>query len=341
MDYIGIDVHKNVSTVCILDADGELKEELIDIPTTVKGLQALLDVADPQGCKILFENSTRSHFVYHFLKERGYDVTVAHSTDLVTIGRSKVKTDKIDARKLAEYAMRMDHGEVQFSVCNITDPENMMMRSLCRLNLASVRSRSDMTRRIKEYISLQDIKMPAGYASVKTKRAIAFLEGIGDPVLRNMMAAVRDLNARIEQTEDDMECLTLRDEDAILLVTMPGMGVKSAVTVSSSIDDIKRFDSPRKLVSYFGVDPVTRESAGKRKKGRVSKDGDVLTRYMLRNVVIAHVYRFRSSELSEFFHRLKGRMEHNKAIMATVRKLICIIWAMLSFREPFKMHPSE
>jgi transposase len=163
----------------VLDREGELKNELVDIPTTIKGLQRLLEIADPLDCKILFENSTRSHFVYHFLKGSGYDVTVAHSTDLVTIGRSKLKTDRIDAKKLAEYAMRMHLGEVQFSVCNITSKENMTLKSLCRLNLYLVRMRADMVRRVREYLSLQDIEMPAGYASVKSAKAIKFLEEQG------------------------------------------------------------------------------------------------------------------------------------------------------------------
>jgi transposase len=237
--------------------------------------------------------------------------------------------------------MRMDRGEVQFSVCNITDGENMIMRSLCRLNLTLVRMRANMVRKVREYTSLQDIRMPPGYVSVRSARAMRFLEETGDPVLKNMLTAIRDLNTRIEQTEEDMKSQTVMDESAGILMTMPGLGLKSAVTVASAIDDVRRFDSPRKLVSYFGVDPVTRESAGVRKKGRVSKDGDALTRYTLRNVVIAHVYRFKDSELSEFFHRMKSRMEHSKAVMAAVRKLVCIIWAMLTFKEPFRMRPSE
>jgi len=38
MKYIGIDVHKNVSTVCVLNENGEVVNELVDIPTTMKGL---------------------------------------------------------------------------------------------------------------------------------------------------------------------------------------------------------------------------------------------------------------------------------------------------------------
>ena len=278
--------------------------------------------------------------MHHFLKDSGYDVTVAHSTDLIMIGRSKLKTDRVDAKKIAEYALRRDNGEVQFAVCNITDRENMVLKSLCRLNLYLVRMRSDMVRRVHGYLSLQDIKMPVGYVSVKSKKAIKFLEDLDDPVLKNMMMTVRDLNNRIVQTEDDIEQMTVTNESVKILLTIPGMGLKSAVTVVSA-DGIERFDSPRKLVSFFGVDPVTSESAGKRKKGRVSKDGDVLTRYTLRNVVIVHVYRNKDTELSRFFHRMKSRIEHSKALTATIRKLVCVIWAMLTFGEPFRSAPSQ
>jgi transposase len=156
-----------------------------------------------------------------------------------------------------------------------------------------------------------------------------------------MMMTIRDLNSRVKQTEYDIERITVTDEDMKILTTFPGMGLKSAAVVVSAIDGVGRFDSPRKLVSFLGADPVTGESAGKRKKGHVSKDGDALTRYTLHNVVIAHVYRYPNTELSQFFRRMKSRMEHNKAVMATVRKLICVIWAMLTFREPFIPCPSK
>ncbi len=341
MEYIGIDVHKNVSTVCVLDADGSVKNELIDIETTEEGYQALLEITETCSCTILIENSTRSHFVYHFLKGKGYDITVAHSADLKTIGNSKVKNDRIDAKKLAEYAMRRHHGETQFSVCNMTDPENMMLKSLCRLNASLIRTRADTVRRIREYVSMQNIMMPPGYVSVRSRRAIKFLDGLGDPVLANMMSFVRDLNARIEETEYGIEHIAVSDEDMALLMTIPGVGIKTAATVMTAIDCIGRFDSPDKLVSYFGADPVTDESAGKRKRGHVSKEGDAMVRYILRNAVIAHVYRFMDTDLSIFFHRLKGRMEHGKALMAAVRKMICIMWAMLTHRETFRSHPSS
>jgi transposase len=156
-----------------------------------------------------------------------------------------------------------------------------------------------------------------------------------------MMLTVRDLNTRIKQTENDIESITVTDEDMKILTTFPGMGLKSAAVTLSAIDEVGRFDSPRKLVSFLGADPVTRESAGKRKKGRISKDGDALVRFILRHVVIVHVYRYRDTELSQYFHRMRERMDHNKAVAAAVRKLICIIWAMLTFREPFRPHPSK
>jgi len=341
MEYIGIDVHKNVSTVCILNERGEVTNELADIPTTEGGFERLFDITHPSSSIVLIENSTRSHFVHHLMKDRGYDIVTAHSADLKTIGSSKVKTDRIDAKKLAEYAMRMGSGEIQFSVCNITDPGNMTLKSLCRLNTAFVRIRSDMIRKVREYISMQNIEMPPGYVSVRSARAIRFFEELNDPVLKNMMAFVKDLNERILQTEKDIERSTKEDEDISILMTIPGVGLKTAAVILSAIDGIGRFDSPRKLISYFGLDPVTRESAGKRKRGRISKEGDTFVRYILRNAVISHVYRFKDTAVSMFFHRLNGRMEHGKALTAAVRKMISVMWAMLTYRRNFEAHPSS
>ncbi len=336
MRYIGIDVHKSISTYCVLNDAGKIELERDGVPTTAEGFQELMEYAAPRGCRILIENSTRSHFVYHLFAEAGYDIIAAHAVDLAAIAKSKVKNDRIDAYRLAQYLMRRDRGEVQFSVSNITSRENMRRRALCRLCADMVRMKTDMVRRAREYMSLHDVRLPPHYASIDSKRSLRALYARNDPVLTHMLAFVEMMNQRIESLEEDIVKEFGEDDDVRLLVSIPGMGVKTAATTVAAVDGIERFDSAQKLVSYLGVDPVSRESAGKRRPGRISKDGDPLVRYMLNNVVMNHVRHCPQSAVTAFFHRLRARMDHRRAVTATVRKIVCVIWALLTRREPFR-----
>jgi hypothetical protein len=82
-------------------------------------------------CHILIENSTKSHEVYWILKSLGFDVTVAHATDLRNITDSVRKTDRNDAYELAAYMRRRLNGEVEFAESFITSHEWMGKREMC------------------------------------------------------------------------------------------------------------------------------------------------------------------------------------------------------------------
>ena len=103
MQFIGIDVHKRIFTACILDENEKVVGEIIDAPTTEKGLDGFMRQYPPEDCRIVFENVGRSYFVFHYLWDRGYAIDVAHTGHgaMNEIANSNFKTDRIDAYKLA------------------------------------------------------------------------------------------------------------------------------------------------------------------------------------------------------------------------------------------------
>ena len=79
MDFIGIGLHKHIFTVCVLDENEKVIDEMIDIETNEKGLDLFISRHPPDNCRIVFENLTRAHFAFHYLYDRGYAVDVAHT----------------------------------------------------------------------------------------------------------------------------------------------------------------------------------------------------------------------------------------------------------------------
>ena len=100
MDFIGFDLGKVASQVCIITQDGELIERRIK--TDREHLSKLLGSRTP--ARILIESSTESEWVARFLEELGHEVIVAdpNFASMYATRSRKVKTDKRDARTLAE-----------------------------------------------------------------------------------------------------------------------------------------------------------------------------------------------------------------------------------------------
>ena len=101
--------------------------------------------------------------------------------------------------------------------------------------------------------------------------------------------------------------------------------------------DVRRlagFSSPWKLVSYAGLAPSTRESSGKTKTGRISKQGSPLLRWILVQCAMTAV-RY-DKRLKSFYERLKSRKGSAKAIVATAKEILVIIWYMLTRRELYR-----
>ena len=97
----------------------------------------------------------------------------------------------------------------------------------------------------------------------------------------------------------------------------------------AAIGDIARFDSPRKLVSYFGLNPRVRQSGlGAAHHGRISKVGRSHARAML--VEAAWAAAKAPGPLRAFFIRIRARRGHQIAAVAVARKLATLCWHMLT-----------
>lgn len=342
MHFIGIDLHKHIFTVCVLDDNEKVVNEMIDVKTDEKGLDLLMSRYPSDDCVILFENLTRAHFAFHYLYEHGYTVHVAHTGHgaLKSIANTNLKTDKVDAYKLALVCKDLYSGRRFIRRTHISSDDNMRMKATVRLCNQYSSECEDMKLRVMEYMNLHNIPEHPRYKDVSGQRYTKYLLEFGDPVLASMANQMTFLNGQVDSLMRVIDEYAERCEDAKLLMSIKGIGSLTAVTVITAIDGIHRFDNPEKLVSYFGLAVCTSESAGVKKKGHITKEGDPLVRKYLANVVKNHARMCPQAELSGFYNRKKNEMPHWKAVTAAMRKLVCIIWAMLSYRESYHLSPA-
>ncbi len=134
------------------------------------------------------------------------------------------------------------------------------------------------------------------------------------------------------------------------LQSMRGVRILTALGVVAELGDLKRFDHPRKLMSYLGLVPSESSSGEHRRQGRITKCGNSRARRLL--VEGAHSYRFAANISTELqkcqeglpkeiidiawksqhrlcrrYHRLLNRGKHrNVVVTAIAREMIATIW---------------
>ena len=355
MYFIGGDIHKDVSTFNVMNSRLKTVDEFVDVPTSDEGFRCITWNYNPNECYILIESSTRSNYVARAFRNSGYNIIVGHARDLKNINCAKTKTDRIDARKLAEYAAMYhdwekfrpvdDYGRPvrpPFRASRVFDIVDYEKRTLARQNMAVSRFAAGYKKTIQEYMSAQDISMPVGFKSVDSKRSIKYLREMPDDAISFMLDVIESTQEWSSGVESKLRNLLEDDEGTKLLMTIPGIDFKTAAYFSMAIGDVTDFETSDKLAAYFGLVPRIHESNHKRASGQsIVRDSSNKLRRAVYDAVRCHIRCCRKSQLSKFHLRMMYKIGQRSAEAATGRKLVTVMWAMLTYREPFALNHSR
>ena len=142
-----------------------------------------------------------------------------------------------------------------------------------------------------------------------------------DPAMRQ----IEFLDSEIAEVDWLIAVDALESPEIKRLVGVPGVNVIVAASFTAAIGDIDRFESPRKLVGYLGLDPrVYQSGSGPASHGRISKQGSVQARHALVEACWSAVRQ--PGPLHAFYERIRARRGHN---VAAARKLCCLFWCLL------------
>ena len=122
-----------------------------------------------------------------------------------------------------------------------------------------------------------------------------------------------------------------------LLKTFPGISDTSAIGLFVEIQTVKRFDSTKKLASFFGVHPVYKTSGDGTGGYKMSKQGRVEPRQILFMTALSAI---RCNPLiKEIYEKHKRQGKHSRAAMGVcMHKILRIIYGMLKNNQPFNPH---
>jgi transposase len=129
-------------------------------------------------------------------------------------------------------------------------------------------------------------------------------------------------------------------EEVLLLSSIPGVGIDSAVTFALEIEDVKRFETAKKMASFFGVHPTFKQSGDSTWGNHMSKAGRGEIRALLYMVALSAV-RY-NPVLKQVYaaSRAKG-MKHGQAAGVVMHKMLRIIYGILKSKTKFNAGTDE
>ena len=329
MNYVGIDWAYGRAAFCAMNDSGTIQAEGL-VPADEDGLAGLvLDLGtDIQACVEMMSGAV---WVRDQLQMAGWQVKVAHARKVRDVAPLACKTDKVDARVLAELCRRDLVPEVW-----VAPVEDRALRELLRRRVYLVKLRTSARNRIFGLltqwglrVSLKKLREPDG---IELLAARGVPEAWRDSIVE-LIATIDDLDRRIAPIERELRPKAASDPRARLLQTIPGVGPLISLTIAAEVGDVARFPSAGKLVGYAGLAPRVSQSGDRSRTGALSKAGSRTLRWAA--VEAANGAWRPSNPWHAHYLSVASRHGKNPAKSSVARKVLITSWHMLQRGEVF------
>ena len=330
MRNIGVDLHETSFQCCYLSENqtGFSKFSLSELEVFKRELR--------ESDRLAVESTGNSRWFMNQVKDLVKEVVVVNPLQFKVIVESSKKTDKADAELLAFYLSKGMLPEVVMK-----DEYSSQIKSLCNTRDKLVKLRTTLKNKIHNILLAHGIiSKREDFSSEKgLKKAQSYALGeVAEVELDVIVAQIRHLNEGIKKLDREIESKGKHLKGYNNITSIKGIGPKSGTILLSVIGDIDRFPSQKSLDSYFGIVPRVRNSSDMIHHGRITKQGSKLGRTTLVQCTLIPI-RY-SPYLKNFYLRLKSKKGSGKAIIATARKLLGIIYQTLKNDWIFEDFPN-
>jgi transposase len=341
---IGVDLHKTQFTICCLSGESFLWEGqystnpggYAEFKRRILGLSKR---SKKSSVYLAVESTGNTKFFKNTVETWGCKVHVVNTLKFKVINESVKKTDKHDARTLAEFLSKDMIPEAH--LCSWESEE---LRRLLHVRRTLTRAVVTVKNQIHGMMNAHGLEsLKGGLQSEKGRqRILGALTGIDtDPVTglvaQQLFQTISLLLGQIKDLVKTLEQKVANDEVVKRLQTIPGCGLITASTIRAALDDIGRFPGPKQFAAYAGLAPWVQCSNTSMHYGKITKRGPEELRTALVQLVLGM---YRSRVTAEFrimksYRYMKSNKGSGKSIIATARKLAVIIWQMLSEKKDF------
>jgi transposase len=330
MQYLGIDWAYRRAAWCARSDSGAITGEGA-VPADEDGLIKLV-LARGTEVRACVEMMSGAVWVRDRLAAAGWRVQVAHAGKVRDVAPLACKTDKVDARVLAELCRRDLVPELW-----IPSLEDRALRERLRRRMHLVRLRASAMNRIFGLLTQWGLRLSLERLRAPDAMELLAARGVEATWRRSIaeaLAVIDLLDERIAPLHEELRPFAAADPRVLLLRTIPGIGELLGLTVAAEIGDVARFGSPRKLIGYAGLAPRVSQSGDRSRTGALSKAGSRTLRWAA--VEAAHQAWRPSNPWHQLYSELAARNGKNPAKSAVARKILIAAWHVLSRDQPFK-----
>jgi len=321
--YVGLDVSQKETSVCVVDEVGQVLFEG-KAKSDPGALTALLRKRAPQAERIGFETGAMASWLWHELRRVDLPVVCidarhAHAALSVRMNKS----DQNDARGLAELVRVGWYREVK-----VKSEESQKIRAILVARSRLVAIRRDIENQVRSLIKEYGLLFPRAIG-LQFRNQVCELLG-EDHQLLSVIAPLLSIHEQIckqqSKFDDEVRQLAKSDETTRRLMTVPGVGVVTALTFRHTIDDPSRFRSASSVGAYLGLTPRRNQSGETDINGKISRWGDRLLRTYLYEAATVLLYRTKKwSNLKAWGMKLAKRIGMRKAKVAIARKIAIVL----------------
>ena len=334
---VGIDMHKRSWRITAL-AEGEIVMAVTLSRPKYDSLKKLFAQFEGNTIRVVYEAGPGGFDLYDRLTADGIECIVTPPSLVPTESGSKVKTDKKDSYKLAKLLESNMLKKVW-----VLSPEERAQRQLVRTRRQIVNHRSDVMRQIKSLLLFHSIEIPFSSKQHWTSPFVKWLHklDLGDQYLNRSLKALVELFDYLSAEKKTLthEVIQLAKEEKYaqrirLLITIPGVGVLSAMEILVEIQDISRFNTADELAAYLGLTPSQYSSGERIRMGHITHAGNDRVRTTL--VESSWILIGKDRQMRSKYEKIKRRRGAKRAITAVARTLSACIRRMLFDQVAYK-----
>jgi transposase len=332
--YVGLDVSQKTTSICVIDASGRRVWRGVCATSPERIEQTVRRYAGDEAC-IGVETGPMTPWLVHEL--RGRDLTVVcidarHARAALSMQLNK--TDQNDAEGLAQIMRTGWYRSV-----HVKSLEAHRARAMLGARSQLVGMTTRLSNHIRGVLKIFGLLPGASRGLRFDQRIEALLIDRPDvsPIISPMLTAWRQLRTQIALFDKAVRALVRENRVCRLLMSVPGIGVLTAVGYMSTIEDPERFTRSRAVGAHLGLTPRQYQSGEIDRSGRISRCGDGLARTLLYEAAVVILTRVkRPSSLKDWALMIARRSGPGKARVALARKLSVILHSVWRSGVPFR-----
>jgi len=340
--YVGLDVHKKNWTVSIM-VDEIFHKKYSQDPNPLTLLKYLTKHFPNGNYHSVYEAGFCGFWIHRELENLGIRSQVVSPADVPTSDKErKHKDDNRDSFKLVRLLKNQDVEAIYIPKEKIVQ-DRMLIRTRNALAKDLKRSKN----RIKSMLHFNGVFIPSCYVTrsgywsnkfIKWIETVNLQEDSGTTSLRVHLDQAKYNRAQILEITKQIKQLSETEPYAakvILLKSMPGIGLLTAMKILTELDQIERFTNNDKLCSYIGFIPSTRSSGETERSGNITPRGH----HILREAFIESAWTAIRVDpaLMLKYKELCKKMKPNQAITRIAKKLVIRMAYVLKNNEPYKI----